>query len=79
MILKFPQFKTEIVNPTVEANIDTIALQPSKGTISVDLTLSVKDAFFGVNLTDIKVDNFNYEGIENLLERVNERLKDFEV
>jgi len=32
-----------------------------------------------VHLTDIKVNNLNYEGYDNLMERVLNRLKDFEV
>jgi len=76
---KFEQFKVEITNPTVSANEDTIQIQVSKSTISVDVLLETKDAKFGLLLDDIQVDNLNYEGYENLIVRVNERLKDFEV
>lgn len=76
---KFEQFNVEIVNPTISANEDTIQLQVSQNTISVDVTLTTDSAKFGVYLTDIVVQNLNYEGYENLMVRVNERLKDFEI
>ena len=76
---KFEQFKVEITNPTVSANEDTIQLQVSKSTIAVDVLLETKDAKFGILLDDIQVENLNYEGYENLIVRVNERLKDFEI
>ena len=76
---KFEQFKVEITNPSVSANEDTIQIQVSKSTIAVDVLLETKDAKFGLLLDDIQVENLNYEGYENLIVRVNERLKDFEV
>ena len=76
---KFEQFKVEITNPTVLANEDTIQLQVSKSTIAVDVLLETKDAKFGLLLEDIQVENLNYESYENLMVRVNERLKDFEI
>ncbi len=76
---KFEQFKVEITNPIVSANEDTIQLQVSKNTISVGVLLETKDAKFGILLEDIQVENLNYESYENLMVRVNERLKDFEV
>lgn len=77
MKLKFEQFDIEITNPTVDANEDSIALQPTLNTISVDVTLTTESATFGVRLEEIQVNNLNYEGKENLLLRVNERLQDF--
>ena len=79
MKYKFEQFDIEITNPKVSANEDTIQLQVSKNTISVGVLLETKDAKFGILLEDIQVVNFNYENYENLIARVNERLKDFEV
>ena len=76
---KFEQFKVEITNPIVSANEDTIQLQVSKNTISVGVLLETDTAKFGILLEDIEVVNFNYENYENLIVRVNERLKDFEV
>lgn len=76
---KFEQFNIEIDNPTISANKDSIRLQVNKNTISVDVTLQTDGAKFGVHLEDIKVTNLNYEGYENLMERVLSRLSDFEV
>ena len=76
---KFEQFKLEIDNPTVWADEDTIQLQVSKNTMSVDVTLTTDSAKFGVHLTDVPVENLNYEGYVNLIARVLNRLKDFEV
>ena len=76
---KFNQFKIEITNPTISANKDSIHLQVNKNTISVDVTLETEGAKFGVHLTDIKVNNLNYEGYDNLMERVLNRLSDYEV
>ena len=76
---KFEQFNIDIVNPTVDANEDSIALQPTLNTISVDVTLTTDSATFGVRLEEIQVSNLNYEGKENLLLRVNERLQDFAI
>jgi hypothetical protein len=76
---KFEQFKIEIDNPTISANKDSIHLQVNKNTISVDVTMEVNGAKFGVHLTDIKVSNLNYEGYDNLMDKVLTRLKDFEV
>ena len=76
---KFEQFNVEIDNPTISANKDSIRLQVNKNTISVDVTLQTDGAKFGVHLEDIKVSNLNYEGYDNLMDRVLSRLKDFEV
>jgi len=76
---KFNQFNVEIIDPAVWADEDTIQLQVSKNTISVDVTLTTDTAKFGVHLTDIPVENLNYEGYVNLIARVLNRLNDFEV
>jgi hypothetical protein len=79
MKYKFNQFNVEIDNPKVSANEDTIQLQVSKNTISVDVLLETDTAKFGLLLEDIQVVNFNYENYDNLMLRVVDRLKDFEV
>jgi len=76
---KFEQFNVEIVDPTVTADEDTIQLQVSQNTISVNIVLETPTTRFGVLLDEIAVQNLNYEGYENLMVRVNERLRDFEV
>ena len=79
MKYKFNQFNLEIDNPKVSANEDTIQLQVSRNTISVDVLLETDTAKFGLLLEDIQVVNFNYENYNNLMLRVVDRLKDFEV
>ena len=79
MTYRFEQFNIDIVNPTVDANEDSISLQPTLNTISVDVTLTTDSATFGVRLEEIQVNNLNYEGKDNLLLRVNERLQDFAI
>jgi hypothetical protein len=76
---KFEQFNIEIVDPTVWADEDTIQLQVSKNTISVNIVLTTDNAKFGVLLEDISVQNLNYEGYVNLITRVLNKLRDFEV
>jgi DNA mismatch repair ATPase MutS len=76
---KFEQFNVEIVDPTVWADEDTIQLQVSKNTISVNIVLTTDNAKFGVLLEDISVQNLNYEGYVNLITRVLNKLRDFEV
>jgi hypothetical protein len=78
MKYKFNQFNLEIDNPKVSANEDTIQLQVSRNTISVDVLLETDTAKFGLLLEDIQVVNFNYENYDNLMLRVVDRLKDFE-
>lgn len=79
MTYRFEQFNLDIVNPVVDANEDSISIQPTSNTIAVDITLTTDSATFGIRLEQIQVTNLNYEGKENLLLRVNERLNDFAV
>ena len=79
MTYRFEQFNLDIVNPVVDANEDSISIQPTSNTIAVDVTLTTDSATFGVRLEEIQVINLNYEGKENLLLRVNERLGDFAI
>ena len=76
---RFEQFNLDIVNPTLLVDEDTIHLQVSQNTISVNIVLETPTTRFGVLLDEIAVQNLNYEGYENLMVRVNERLRDFEV
>ena len=79
MTYRFEQFNLDIVNPVVDANEDSISIQPTSNTIAVDVTLTTDSATFGIRLEQIQVTNLNYEGKENLLLRVNERLNDFAI
>ena len=74
---RFEQFNIDIIDPVVTADPDSISIQPSATTIAVDVTLTTDSAIFGVRLDTIQCQNMNYEGEENLLLRVNERLQDY--
>jgi len=74
---RFEQFNIDITDPAIDANEDSISIQPSTNTIAVDVTLTTDSATFGIRLEQIQVQNLNYEGKENLLLRVTERLNDF--
>ena len=77
MTYRFEQFNIDIIDPVVTADSDTISIQPSANTIAVDVTLTTDSAVFGIRLDTIQCQNMNYEGEENLLIRVNERLQDY--
>lgn len=74
---RFSQFNIDIIDPVVTANSDSISIQPSVTTIAVDVKLTTDSAVFGIRLDTIQCQNMNYEGEENLLLRVNERLQDY--
>ena len=80
MKYKFPQFNTEIENPTVTINSTRIQVDAVNSTITLSVTLETANAkVYGVELTDIPVTNLNYEGHENLMERAMEGLSKYEV
>jgi hypothetical protein len=49
----FPQFNVEIVNPTVSINMNTIGDKAIDKFLSVDITLTVPSAIFGVRMEDM--------------------------
>jgi len=80
MKYKFPQFNTEIENPTVTINPTRIQVDAVNCTITLSVTLETANAkVYGVELADIPVENLNYEGHENLMERAMEGLSKYEV
>jgi hypothetical protein len=80
MTYKFEQFNTEITDPTVTALVNTIRVQPEFNTIAVSIDLETENSkLYGVELTDIAVSNLSYEGYENLMLRVNEKLLEYVV
>jgi hypothetical protein len=80
MKYKFPQFNTEIENPTVTINPTRIQVDVVNSTITLSVTLETANAkVYGVELADIPVTNLNYEGYENLMERAMEGLSKYEV
>jgi hypothetical protein len=80
MKYKFPQFNTEIENPTVTINPTRIQVDAVNSTITLSVTLETANAkVYGVELADIPVTNLNYEGHENLMKRAMEGLSKYEV
>jgi len=75
---KFEQFNVEIVGPTITVNPSQIKVNALDNTISLYVLLEVEGAKFGVLLEDIPVENLNYEGETNLMERALEGLKKYE-
>lgn len=75
---KFEDFKTEIVEPTIEIN-PIVTVNPINMTIDVDVILTDSSGSkFGVTLKGVKVQNLTYTE-ESLNQRVIEHLKQFEV
>lgn len=80
MTYKFEQFNTEIIDPTVIADMDTIMLNVTNTTISVKVTLETANAkLYGVQLKDVVVANLSFQGYENLMIRVMTNLEQYEV
>jgi hypothetical protein len=50
---KFPQFNVEIVNPTVNINMNTIGDMAIDKLLSVDIVLTVPSAEFGVRMENM--------------------------
>jgi hypothetical protein len=53
MKYKFPQFKVEIVNPTITIDLDTIGDKAISKLLSVSVTLATDTATFGVTAEDM--------------------------
>jgi hypothetical protein len=76
MTYKFPQFKVEIVNPTISVDLDTIQDKAISKLLSVSVTLETDSATFGVTAEDMPyTDTWEDSEIE---EMVVEWLKQFE-
>ena len=77
---KFPQFKAEIVDPTVTVDANSISVHALRNEISLSVTLETSNAkLYGVELENIAVSNLNYEGEANLMERALDGLKKYEI
>lgn len=77
---KFEQFNTDIVNPKITVDVNAIQVHAERSTISLVVTLETANAkLYGVELENIPVQNLNYEGHENLMERAMEGLSKYEV
>ena len=80
MKYNFPQFNTEIIDPTVTIDPTRIQVDVANSTITLSVTLETANAkLYGVELTDIPVTNLNYEGHENLMDRALQGLSKYEV
>jgi hypothetical protein len=76
MTYRFPQFKVEIVNPTISVDLDTIQDKAISKLLSVSVTLATDSATFGVTAEDMPyVDTWEDSEIEGM---VIEWLKQFE-
>jgi hypothetical protein len=53
MTYKFPQFKVEIINPTILVDLDTIGDKAISKLLSVSVTLATDTATFGVTAEDM--------------------------
>lgn len=79
MTYKFPDFKTEIVDPTVEINPIVREVNPIALTINVEVTLiTTNGSKFGLNLENVTVENLNYDST-TLTERVMDKLAEYAV
>lgn len=76
---KFEQFNVEIVDPTITIDPTQIKVDAVNKTISLYVVLEVEGAKFGVSLENIPVENLNYEGEGNLMQRALEGLAQYEI
>lgn len=77
MTYKFPQFNIEIVNPTIEINLNTISDKALDQLLAVDVLLTTDTASFGVRAEDMPyVGTWEDEDVEGM---VNNWLVQFEI
>ena len=77
---KFPQFNTQITNPTITVDANSISVHALRNEISLKVTLETTNSkLYGVELENIPVENLNYEGEANLMTRALEGLSQYEV
>lgn len=74
---KFPQFKAEIVNPTVTVNMRTLRDNAVDNLLTADVLLETETAKFGVTLEDMPYEDNWYN--EDVLPMCLEKLKEYEV
>lgn len=74
---KFPQFKVEIVNPTVTVDMRTLRDNAVDNLLSADILLETDSAKFGVTLENMPyIDNWYNEDV---LPMCMEKLKEYEL
>jgi len=77
MTYKFPQFNIEIVNPTIEINLNTISDKAIDQLLGVDVLLTTDTASFGVRAEDMPyIGTWEDEEVEGM---VNNWLVQFEI
>ena len=64
MTYKFPQFKTEIIDPDIVINPIVNKVDPDSMTIEVDIEMTTASAYFGIALDGVSVNNLNYDADE---------------
>jgi len=73
----FPQFKVEIVDPTIDIDLNTIGDKALSKQLSVDLVLTTDTASFGLRAEDMPyVETWEDSDVEGM---VNNWLTQFEV
>ena len=75
---KFPQFNIEIIDPIIEVNPIVNDLNPNAMTLTADVILETDTAKFGVQLTDVPVNDLNYN-YDELVDRVTTKLQEYEI
>jgi hypothetical protein len=74
---KFPQFKVEIVNPTVTVDMRTLRDNAVDNLLSADVLLETDTAKFGVTLENMPYDENWYN--DDVLPMCMEKLKEYEL
>jgi hypothetical protein len=68
MTYSFPQFKVEIINPTLSVDLDTIQDKAISKLLSVSLVLNTDSATFGVTAEDMPyLDTWEDSDIEGMV------------
>jgi hypothetical protein len=68
MTYSFPQFKVEIINPTISVDLETIQDKAISKLLSVSLTLVTDSATFGVTAEDMPyVDTWEDDDVEGMV------------
>jgi hypothetical protein len=68
MTYKFPQFKVEIINPTILVDLDTIGDKAISKLLSVSVTLATDSATFGVTAEDMPyVETWEDDEVEGMV------------
>lgn len=74
---KFPQFKVEIVNPSVTVDMRTLRDNAVDNLLTVDVVLETDTAKFGVTLENMPYEDNWYN--EDVLPMCMNKLKEYEV